>query len=270
MTARILVIEDHSANMELMTYLLRAFGYATLEAYDGGEGLDIAAREHPDLIVCDVQMPKMNGFEVARAIRSSTALRGIPLIAVTALAMAEDRERILAAGFDGYIDKPIAPETFVQEVQAFLRPEQRAAVAPASPATSGASTAPPGGRTVLVVDDKPVNLQLGRSLLEGSGYRVTAALTMGDALHILREAVPDLILSDVCMAHESGYDFIKAVKAMPRLRAVPFVFVTSTMTDESERRKGLALGAARFLFRPIEPQELLREIEACLVEARKA
>jgi two-component system cell cycle response regulator len=74
----------------------------------------------------------------------------------------------------------------------------------------------------------------------------------------------------VCMADGSGYDFIAAVKADPRLRSIPFVFITATMTVESERRKGLALGATKYLFRPIEPQELLREIEACLAGAGKA
>jgi CheY-like chemotaxis protein len=80
--------------------------------------------------------------------------------------------------------------------------------------------------------------------------------------------MPDLILSDVCMADGNGYDFIAAVKADPRLSPIPFVFVTSTMNTEKERQKGLALGAARFLFRPIEPPELLREIADCLGDAK--
>lgn len=269
MTTRILVIEDNAANIELMTYLLQAFGYATLTARDGKEGLEVAARARPELILCDVQMPVMNGYEVARRIRLDPALRDIPLIAITAFAMDDDRQKILAAGFDGYYPKPISPETFVQQMQAFLRPEQRARTATPGSATN--SSSPPvrrRGRTLLVVDDRQVNLDLASSILEGSGYAVIKAQTMVEALRLSRDALPDLIMSDVCMADGSGYDFIQAVKADPRLDSIPFVFITSTMTSESERRKGLALGASRYLFRPIEPQELLREIEACLDQPR--
>ncbi len=270
MATRILVIEDNAANIELMTYLLQAFGYATLTARDGKEGLEVAARERPDLIICDIQLPLVNGYDVAQRIKLDRALCDIPLLAVTAYAMVDERQKILAAGFDGYFPKPISPETFVQQVQAFLRPEQRAGTASTDSATNS-SPPPPRlrGRSVLVVDDRRVNLDLASSILEGSGYELTTARTMGEALRLAREAAPDLIMSDVCMADGSGYDFIQAVKADPRLRSIPFVFVTSTMTSEADRRKGLALGAARYLFRPIESQDLLREIEACLGEDRK-
>ena len=90
---------------------------------------------------------------------------------------------------------------------------------------------------------------------------------MAAALALARDHPCDLILSDVCMSEGTGYDFIRAVKADPRLRDIPFVFITSTMTDEKDRATGLALGAARFLFRPVEPDALLVEIEACLRKA---
>jgi two-component system cell cycle response regulator len=227
----------------------------------------MAMRERPDLIICDIQLPVMNGYEIARRIKADPAMGDIPLLAVTAFAMVDDRQKTLAAGFDGYFSKPISPDTFVQRVQEFLRPEQRSSGASADTAAVGASArAPLLGRTVLVVDDKKDNRDLASSLLEASGYKVITAHTMSDALLHAREAAPDLILSDVCMADGNGYDFIRLVKADPQLNSVPFVFLTSTMTTERDRKKGVALGAARFLFRPIEPQDLLKEIEACLRE----
>src|ERR1041385_1917632 len=102
---RILVIEDNAANLELMTYLLRAYQYETFSATDGAAGVALARLEHPDVIVCDVQMPRMDGFEVVRALKADRATRAIPVIAVTALAMVGDRERVIGAGFDGYIGK---------------------------------------------------------------------------------------------------------------------------------------------------------------------
>ena len=105
----ILIIEDHVDNLELMNYLLRAFGYATLAATDGITGLDIAQREDLDLILCDIQLPGIDGLEVARRLKQDARLRPVPLVAITALAMVGDRERVLGAGFDGYLPKPINP-----------------------------------------------------------------------------------------------------------------------------------------------------------------
>src|SRR5918999_3982372 len=125
MAARILVVEDNPANLDLMAYLLKAFGYTPLTAQDGEEGLEIARQEEPDLIICDVQLPKLDGYEVARWLKSHPRLRTIPLVAVTALAMVGDRDKVLAAGFDGYIAKPINPQTFVEQVEHFLQADRR-------------------------------------------------------------------------------------------------------------------------------------------------
>ena len=98
--ARILVIEDNPDNLELMTYLLRAFGHDVLAAQDGAEGLATVHREALDLIVCDVHLPKLDGYEVARELKADSRLQCIPLLAVTALAMVGDRDKVLMAGFD--------------------------------------------------------------------------------------------------------------------------------------------------------------------------
>ena len=120
MPARLLIIEDDLASRELMAYLLQAFGHTLQCAGDGAEGLEAIGREVPDLVVCDVHLPQIDGYEVARQLKGHPAWRTIPLVAVTASAMAYDRDQVLAAGFDGYLTKPIDPETFVQQIEAFL------------------------------------------------------------------------------------------------------------------------------------------------------
>ena len=264
MSARILIIEDNPANLDLMTYLLKAFGHTPLTAQDGKEGVEAARQGEPDLIICDVQLPKMDGYEVARWLKSHPYLRTVPLVAVTALAMVGDRDKMLASGFDGYIAKPISPETFVGEVEKFLQGAQ--GFTPLSPLQSTVQTAPrqSTGATILVVDNSPVNIELARSTLEPFGYGVLAATGIDAGLALAHQTVPDLILSDVNMSDGTGYDFIQLVKADPHLRTIPFVFITSTFLDEAAQAKGLALGAARFLIRPLEPQVLLVEIETCL------
>jgi len=123
MAARILIIEDDDPSRELVKYLLSANGYDAIEAPDGGAGVSLALEHNPDLIICDLQMPVLNGYEVVQTLLQHTAWRRVPLVAVTALSMSGDRERTLAAGFDDHITKPIVPETFVQQIEAHLPPE---------------------------------------------------------------------------------------------------------------------------------------------------
>jgi two-component system cell cycle response regulator len=120
MGLRILVIEDNPTNLELMTYLLTAFGHQAIRARDGEEGVAAALAEPPDLILCDLALPVLDGFGVARRLKADPRLASVPLIAVTASAMVGDRAKVLATGFDGYITKPITPETFVGEVESYL------------------------------------------------------------------------------------------------------------------------------------------------------
>lgn len=270
MPARILIIEDNPANLDLMSYLLKAFGHLSFTANDGENGLILARREKPDAIVCDVQLPGMDGHAIARVIKADPDLRAIPLIAVTAFAMVGDRDKILASGFDGYIPKPIDPQSFVAQVEAYFQSGAQTSRAPSSPNTPAAFPLESKNATILAVDDTPVNISLKRSLLEPLGYTVLAASGISEALRLARESTPDLIVSDLAMADGSGFEFIKMVKADPRLKEIPFVFITSTHCHESARAKGLALGAARFLFRPIEVDVLLAEIEECLAGKKTA
>ena len=114
------MVEDQKENLDLMAYLLRAFGHEVVTANDGAEGLEAARRERPDLMVIDIQMPVMNGMELVAAVKADAALASIPAVGVTAFAMVGDRDRILAAGFDGYLSKPIDPTSFVADLEAFL------------------------------------------------------------------------------------------------------------------------------------------------------
>jgi two-component system cell cycle response regulator DivK len=120
MVARILIIEDDDASRELVKYLLAAAGHTMLVAEEGRAGVRLALEERPDVIICDLQMPVMNGYEVVRTLRENPAWHPVPLIAVTAFSMIGDREAALAAGFDEHISKPIVPETFTSQVEAFL------------------------------------------------------------------------------------------------------------------------------------------------------
>ena len=264
MTTRILIIEDNPTNMELACYVLEAFGYAVTQALDGETGVELACAAPPDLVICDMQLPGIDGVEVAKRLRAQPTLSGIPLVAVTAFAMLGDRERLLAAGFDGYIAKPIDPQTFVPQVAAFLK---SAAPLRAPPDTSIAGTAKPTPAVrarALVLDDTAANTELLRVLLEPHGIAVKAVSHIEEAIASLALEKPDLIISDLHLNHERGEDFYSAVKARPELKTVPFVFISSTMQHNVDRLNALSAGADRFLVRPIDSNQLIAEIESCL------
>lgn len=124
--ARILLIEDDSASMELMLYLLKSYGFTTIFAFDAEDGLRLAKSTAPDLILCDVNLPGMSGLALMRNLKEMPELRGVPIVAVTAMAMAGDEDGLMSLGFDGYISKPIDPEQLRDQLLGHLGLAERA------------------------------------------------------------------------------------------------------------------------------------------------
>jgi two-component system cell cycle response regulator len=229
--ARILIIEDNPANIELMSFLLSAYGHAPLSAADGPRGVAAARSERPDLIACDVNLPGMDGFAVLAELKGDPALAGVPILAVTALAMTGDREKVLAAGFDGYISKPIEPESFVAELEAFLTSTPAPASAPAAPAapaaaattpvtamaandaTATAATPATGARTLLLVDDDRFMLGVLNDMLIGQPYRVLSACSGEEALQVLSHEPVEVILCDQAMPGMRGTEVLAEAAA---------------------------------------------------------
>ena len=117
---QILVIEDNEQNIYLVTFILEKNGYQVVQARDGPTGIKLAGQVKPLLILLDIQLPELDGYAVAEALRSNPALTDVPIVAVTSYAMVGDRERVLAAGCTGYIEKPINPDTFMEDVERYL------------------------------------------------------------------------------------------------------------------------------------------------------
>jgi two-component system cell cycle response regulator DivK len=118
--ARVLVVEDNPANLTLATFLLESAGHAVLSAKDAETGLTVARDEQPDLVLMDIQLPGMDGLQATALLKGDDATRAIPVIALTALAMKGDEERIRAAGCDGYIAKPMRYREFLAAIEAHL------------------------------------------------------------------------------------------------------------------------------------------------------
>jgi two-component system cell cycle response regulator len=272
MPGKILVIEDNPTNLELMAYPLTAFQYTVSSAMDGGEGLEEIRRNAPDLVVCDIQLPTVNGYQVAKTMKADAQMRSIPLIAVTALAMVGDRDRVLSAGFDGYIEKPIAPETFVEQVESFLRADQRSQQNPTQHGVAEAAEAEVSGRQsprqaeILIIDDLEVNIRLMKTLLEPFGYRLNVASSIAQALLLCERTNPDLILTDIHLVDGTGFHILEHIRTQAHLRHTPAIVISGS-AEPAEVRRAMEAGASKFLQRPVEPERLLEEIAAALKTA---
>lgn len=269
MCARVLVVDDDPVNADLIAYLLKAFGHHPILALGGEAALQEAVASVPDLVLCDIEMPGIDGFEIVRRLRADERFASTQIVGVTALAMVGDREKVLTAGFDGYLTKPIAPETFVTEIEKYLpagmaglasprqtRSEER--LQPHLPAT-----APPPRRNAgyaLVVDDTEPNLQLMRHLIGAFGVEVRTAASADEALRIARTTPPGLIISDIHMPGRSGIDLLQAARSDPALKHVPFLLISSTTATAEERRQAAECGADGLLLRPLDAETMLAQL----------
>ena len=128
MNITVLIIEDNEQNRYLLTFLLEQNGFRVVSAVDGASALELVPALMPDIILLDIQLPGMDGYEVAAALRAMAQVRDTPIVAVTSYAMVGDRERALSAGCSGYLEKPIDPDTFVAEVASFCKRGDQAAM----------------------------------------------------------------------------------------------------------------------------------------------
>ncbi|TFW25814.1 EAL domain-containing protein [Duganella callida] len=252
MSARILIIEDNATNMELMVYLLRAFGYTPLSASDGEAGVAAARRELPDLIICDVHLPKLDGYGVVAALKADPAVRSIPALAVTALAMVGDREKLLEAGFDGYIGKPIEPDTFVTQIESFLHGVMSSPVKKNDTAT------------ILIVDDHVLNREFLMTLLSYGGHRLLEASNGAEGLKMVLAEQPDLVISDILMPNMDGYEFVTRLHDNPDTANVPVIFYTATYREREAMAVAQSCGVRWVLPKPSDPEVILQTVHEAL------
>ena len=266
--ARILIVEDTPHNLQLMTYLLETHKHTVIPADTGERGVELAQASRPDLVVMDLQLPGIDGYQALATLRSSPGLADVPVIAVTSFAMVGDRDRALGAGFDDYLTKPIDPQTFRQEINTHLPEHLRGSLpvpAEAEPARSAdpAVPGPTGQRVadVLVLDDSLLNQTLLRSVLEPHGFRVRTAFTVEEAIAAAEDICPDLVLSDIHVGRQTGAALLAHIRSVPHLTIVPFAFITAT-TDWHDPQ--LSDGETHVIHRPIDPEALLNEVNALL------
>ena len=249
--ARILVVEDSPDIRVLIRMLLEAAGHEVLTSSDGLAGFEAARAERPDLVLMDLSLPILSGWEATKKIKEDPATASIPVIAVTAHAMLGDRERALAAGCDGFIAKPIEEETFESLVTSYLRPVVEEAPEPSRPVPQPVRAPEPG--RILVVDDHEEVAQLIKHDLESEGHEVLVAGTREEAAAAALDGRQlDLAIVDVMLGAESGYDLTADLVS----RSAEYLPVLLVTAGDVDREKGFAAGADDFVAKPLDGVEL--------------
>ena len=250
--ARILVVEDSPDIRVLVRILLEAGGHEVTTVSDGRAGVEATRLERPDLVLMDLSLPVLSGWEATREIKENPDTAAIPVVAVTAHAMHGDRERALAAGCDGFIPKPIDEETFEPLVRSYLRPSQEEAP-PADSSPEPKPTVIDPGR-ILVVDDHDEVAQLIKNDLESEGHEVVVARNPEEASSVAQDdRLFDLAIVDVMLGAASGYDLAADLVS----RSAEYLPVLLVTAGEIDREKGFAAGADDFIAKPLDPTELV-------------
>lgn len=287
MAASILVIEDNPANMNLMVYLLEACGYRVLQAWDGEQGVALARRERPDLVLCDLRLPRLDGYGVLRQLKADPATRAIPVLAASAEPADDGGAALLAAGFDGWLAKAFEPEQLLPALAAWLPPALRAGQpappasastsAPASGTAGPADAAPapaswpaPGPNPttrarVLLLDAAPANHGLLATVLGQLGYTLTVATNAQQAEACAGQPF-DLLLCDCGSDDETALQAFP-IPALRRFSRLPLIMLRPALDASVAWMPCGRRYPARLLAHPIEPQKLVDEIAACVAPA---
>ena len=272
--ATILIVEDNKMNRDMLATRLRRSGYEVLMADDGEQGVAAAKRERPALILMDMSLPGLNGWEATRLLKSSPETSAIPVIALTAHAIASDRDQAIAAGCDDYDTKPVDLARLIGKMSQWVKPGIAAApgeeAAPAGPAASALdiiNSSPTTAVKILLVEDNEMNRDmLSRRLLK-RGYGVIIAIDGEQGVALAKTERPDLILMDLSLPGLDGMEATLLLKAMPDLASVPIIALTAHAMA-GDREKAIAAGCDDYDTKPVEIDRLVGKIEQCLERAR--
>jgi two-component system, cell cycle response regulator len=260
MSGRVLVVDDLDINVKLLEAKLSAEYFDVLTAFDGRTALDIAVAELPDVILLDVMMPRMDGFEVCRRLKANARTADLPVVMVTALSDAANRLRGLNAGADDFLTKPVADIALFARVRSLVRLKRmmeewrlrdeicgRFGGAPASMLERGP------GRILVVEEDAATAVRIADAL--AADHRIAVVGGCADVASVL-DASTDLVIAGLAAGDDEALRFVAQCRTSDLFRQLP-ILLTAAERDLPRLAKGLDLGANDYLVRPIDRNELL-------------
>lgn len=288
----ILVIEDSSTSRSVISLILKRQGYNIVEATTGCEGLARLVDIVPDLVLLDVVLPDMDGYQILTELRLSARLKDVVVVMLTGKTSSIDRMKGLACGANEYLTKPFDPAKFLKVLERFLgqgsrnrasapRPKEdvdRGANGGIKPASVKArvkvAVGPPArqvpikvpsrqlestGPFILIIEDSPTTRKVISMVLGRKGYFLQESINGKEALQQLEERVPDLILLDAMLPDMSGYDILVQLKKAEKFKDIPVVMLTAK-SGATDRQKGMQSGAVAYLTKPFDPDKLLSTV----------
>ena len=243
---RILIVDDSAVFRMSMKKILASMNAEIILAQDGQEGLDLALQENFDIVVSDIDMPKINGIELCRSLKDTASTQGIPVVMVSTFDSESDVDKGFQAGASAYLSKYDIQDRLLETVESVLSKSKFKS-----------------NRLVMVVDDSKVVLKIVEKGLAEAGFRVITAENGKKALNLLETIQPDLILTDIEMPDINGFEFCGTVHMNPELSTVPIVAMSSK-TDRGYMKRMLQNGASAFLCKPFNIDELVILVEKML------
>jgi two-component system cell cycle response regulator len=265
MSARILVVDDVPANMKLLESRLSAEYFDVVTATNGAEALQICSRAECDIILLDVMMPNMDGFEVCRRLKSNPITHFIPVVMVTALDSPADRVRGLEAGADDFLTKPVSDVVLIARVRSLTRLKMMTdelrmraitslEIGMQAPEREAVADTGKGGR-ILLVDDRPSSYERLAPVLSAE-HTVDVETNPSEALFHAAEGNYDLLIVSLSLDQFDGLRLCSQVRSLERTRAMPILAI-SDADNNSRLLRGLEIGVNDYLLRPVDKNELL-------------
>lgn len=291
--ARLLLVEDELTNRELFRRRLERKGYAVVVAEDGLTAVALTKSEKPDLVLMDLGLPDIDGWEATRRIKADPATAAIPVLVLSAHATSDAKERAFAAGCQDFETKPVNWEGLFRKIEEWLAKGNEAA--PRAVAAATAALPPPATRVVplptgkhpalpapddggkaagavppkriLVVEDNDANRVMLCRRLNKHGYATAEAADGRQALDLVAKQTFDLVLCDIMMPEVDGYEVLRELKADPDLKALPVIMI-SAVDEMASVVRCIEMGAEDYLQKPYDPVLLHARINACLDKRR--
>jgi|SRR5579883_143190 len=289
---RLLLVEDEQVNRELFRRRLERKGYAVVPAENGLQAIELAKSEKPDLVLMDLGLPDLDGWEATRRIKADAATAAIPIIVLSAHASTEAREKAFAAGSEDFETKPVNWDVLFKKIEdviakAIEKAKAKAAASQAddeidlggspdatsitqilhSPKASAKEPAEPQPKRILVVEDNDANRVMLCRRLNKHGYITTEAANGREALDAVAKERFDLVLCDIMMPGVDGYEVLKEMKSDPDLQPIPIIMI-SALDEMASVVRCIEMGAEDYLQKPYDPVLLQARINACLDKRR--
>lgn len=270
---KILIVDDDPLNVKLLAAKLPMDQYETFRAYNGEEALEKIAKESPDIVLLDIMMPGMDGYEVTRKLKNNPKTRDIPVILITALDEPEDKVKGLKAGADEFLNKPVHTAELAARIRSFLRLRQYQNQLKTRTESKQLFSTPEEEKkylqstfdtpSVLLVEDNDKDIRLIQSYLNGEGYRLSFARDGEETLSRVQGEKVDLLLLDILLPGIDGFEVCRRLKDIEHTRDIQIVVITC-LQDLESRIRGLELGVDDFLVKPINKYELRTRLKALL------